>query len=532
MLRNVPGPGRAARRAAGHGPGGLAPGLLLLLLAVVLGVGPAVQADVVVGKDGTTYEGRVLLEDEEKVVIETTFAGTRTLARSEVRSVDTRKPPLRDQLAYRTEQAAGDAKALWTLHEWARKQGFVEELPALLEQVVAADPQHRKARERLGHVKVGGQWMTPAEKAQHDLEQQAAEMEAKGLVLYEGAWITPQERDAREQGLKKDGDEWITEEEWRRRRGERLVDGAWVRLGETEGKAFAEVARLGSRLPMTYTWSPHFDVMGDVPEPLTRTIAEGSEKAWAAARRLLRPEGTDLPEDEPSARFKVFLHVKLPAYTRFATWFADHVKADEIVKGWVGAVQRQHAWWWVQDLNAVGCYQFPNTDKTFVSNTVHTLGKAILTIYRRDYRFPRPWLQEGFAYVLEMEALGYSMTFSLGRGVGSQDTGEDTDVPIWADSDRWREALRGAVDAGTDPPLRRLARMDISQFRYVELVKSWSVVECLIRWDAAKFKQFVDLTKDKDADEEQALRDAFGVDYRTLDDRWRTWVQAGFVHAK
>lgn len=532
MLRNAPArtggdisaAAPTARRLGGAG--------FVVLLAASCLLARAAHGDVVVTRDGTTYEGKVLVQDDEKVVIETTFDGTRTVPKDDVKSVDTRKPPLRDQLAFRTKQAEGDAKALWGVWQWAKKAGFETELRPILELVVVADPQHRKAREALGHEKVDGHWMSPEEKARHEEAAKEDEYRARGLVPYEGEWVTPQEKEAREKGLRKDGGDWITEEEWHRRRGERQVDGAWIRFGEAEGKAFTDLASKGSRLPLVYRWSPWFDFLGDVPEPLLGTIADGCEKAYAAARGYLKPKDDDLPESDPAQRTRVFLHVKLPAYTRLATWFAGHVKADELVKGWVGAVQRQHAWWWVQDVNAIGCYQFPSTDKTFVSNTVHQVGKLLLTIYKRDYRFPSAWLQEGFAYVLEMDAIGYSLTFTLGRGAGSQATGEDTDVPIWQDSARWREALKAEVLAGTDPPLKRLARMDLSQFRYVELVKSWSVVECLIRWDAAKFKQLIDTLKGDDPDEEKALKAVYGVDYRGLDDRWRAYVQAGFQHAR
>ena len=81
---------------------------------------------------------------------------------------------------------------------------------------------------------------------------------------------------------------------------------------------------------------------------------------------------------------------------------------------------------------------------------------------------------------------------------------------------------------GRDPPLKRLASMDGSQMGYEELVKSWSVVEYLIRADPAKFKAFVDGTKKKGADEEAALVAGAGADFRAVEQRWRAWVSGGF----
>ena len=348
------------------------------------------MAHVVVTKDGTTHEGKIVLQDEDKVVIETTFHGTHTVARADVKKIDDRKPPLRDQLAYRVRTVEPDAKALWSLYTWGRKQGFGDELVPVLERVVEVAPKHKKARLALGHVKVEGVWMTPEAKAAKEKAAHEAAMRAKGLILYEGTWVTPQEKEAREKGLLKDGNDWVTEAEWHKRRGEQLVDGVWIQLGKAEGRAWADQAKKGARLPLKYRWSPHFDIVYDVGPDMAGRIAKAAESAWAVVRATLRPEGDDLPEDEVDARMRLILLNKLPAYVRFSTWFAKEVRAEELIKGWTHAVKREHAWWWVQDVNAVGCYQFPNTDKTFVSNTIHQAAKSLLTIYKRDYRFPTP----------------------------------------------------------------------------------------------------------------------------------------------
>jgi hypothetical protein len=244
----------------------------------------------------------------------------------------------------------------------------------------------------------------------------------------------------------------------------------------------------------------------------------------------LKPTADEYPETLEE-RVRLALLNKLPGYVRFSKWFAKTYNVEAMSPGWGRAVQRQHGWWHVQDHRWTGNYQFPNIDKTFVSNVVHNTGLILLTRYKANYAFPSVWLMEGFAYYLEMEAIGYSLSFTLGRGGGSGGAGEGETGPVWADSAKWRGALTKLVNGGQDPPLRRIARMTLDQFRYVELIKSWSVVECLIRWDAKKFKKFIDLSKDRSKTEEEALTEAFGVDYRKLDKKWRAYVTAGFRHA-
>jgi hypothetical protein len=383
----------------------------------------------------------------------------------------------------------------------------------------------------LGHEWVAGRWMTPEEKAAHEVERVAEEMKAKGLVLHEGRWVTPEEKDALEKGLRKDGDDWVTEDEYHRRRGEVKVDGRWIRAGETEGLAWAAEVRAGAGVAMNVLWGPHVDVAHDAAPESAQKVLDGAEAMFARTRTLLKPQGDDLPETV-AARVRIALFRKQPAYAKFATWFDGRVKASELIPGWGRAVSKQHAFWWADPDPIAAAYQFPNTDKTFVSNALHNYALVLLTRYRLNYRFPSSWLQEGFAYWLEMETLGYTESFTLGRSGGATVApgGAEGQAPAWMDSARWKGALTALVAEGRDPPLKRMSTMTGDQMGYEELVKSWSVVDCLVRKDPKRFKAFVDGVKDRDLDEETALRNAYGIGYREADALWRAFVTAGFVH--
>jgi hypothetical protein len=500
--------------------------VLLLTLALVGLSGPPARAHTVTLKSGKVFEGKVISQNDREVVIETTFDGRKTLARVDVASVDTSVPPLRDQLQFRASKA-DTAEARWDLYDWAKRKGFENELTYILEAIVDLKPNDRRARKLLGHKKVGGKWMSPEQEQEHLKRKFEAEQRAKGLVPYKGGWVTPEERDAREKGLMKDGDDWVTEEEYHRRRGEKLVDGKWIKLGFKEGKTWSLRVTREARVNLRYEWSPHYNVVTEVKGSLAKRIIKAAEKAFEVMRDVLEPSAQEYPETIEE-RIHLILCNKLPAYVRFSEWFDKTYDADSLVPGWALAVRRQHSWWWVQDLRTTGLYQFPNTDKTFVSNVVHNVGLILLTRYRYNYTFPTVWLREGFAYHVEMEALGYSQSFTLGRGGGSGGAAAGAKGPIWIDSAKWRGALKKLVADGQDPPLRRIARMTQDQFRYVELVKAWSVVEFLIRWDRTKFKAFMDASKVRDAAEEDALRKAYGVGYRDLDRKWREYVSAGF----
>lgn len=501
-------------------------------LVVLLLVGTGLLAPLRAGAhtvetvDGTIYEGRIAVDNEEKVVIATTFDGRVTIPREQVKAIDNAVPPLRDQLKYRAELAKDDVGKLWDLHRWAKEKGFDKELVSVLRRILVLAPKNVRAHKLLGHEKVDGEWMTPREKEFYLAEKHADEMRAKGLVEHDGRWVTPEEKDALRKGLVKDGEEWVTEEEYHQRRGEQLVDGEWVRIGEKEAKAWLQELK-AARLRVTYTWSANVDAYSDVKTGHTMRVIKGAEAAFKVFRSTLRPDAQEFPTGV-RARVRLHLFNKLPAYARFAKFFDGKERCSELVKGWVNAVRRQHSFWWVDPVGVVGAYKFPNTPRTFVSNAVHSLGLILLTRYRFNYSFPRQWLLEGFAYYLELEALGYTDTFSLSRG--GTGAAAAAGRPVWADSDEWKGALKTLVAEGRDPPMKRIVRMQAGQMHYLELVKSWSIVECLIRLDPEKFVAFIDADKDRDKTTEDALAEVYGWSWRELDRVWRAYVTAGFTH--
>ncbi len=70
---------------------------------------------------------------------------------------------------------AGDAETRFALARWCLKSDMRDEGRKLLEEVVALEPEHRKARLLLGHVRRDGRWMAPEELLLETLRAQGAE---------------------------------------------------------------------------------------------------------------------------------------------------------------------------------------------------------------------------------------------------------------------------------------------------------------------------------------------------------------------
>jgi hypothetical protein len=491
-------------------------------LGVLLCAAPA-RGHVVVTKDGKTYEGEVTVENENRVVIETTFDGTKEVLRADVKSLDMKTPPLRVQLKVRLEQAKDDAAALVELAGWAKGKGFKDELADVWKRVLQVDPANVRAHKALGHLKVGTKWMTPEEKAEADQAAFAEAQKAKGLVLHDGKWVTKEDKEALDKGLIKDGDVWVTEEEYHRRRGEQKVDGKWVRLGEEKGKA--RVAKLSKAVEgeFAYLWGPHVDLYHELKPEEGQMILAGVEKAWEEFAAILKPgEGDGLGE-----RVEVVCAHKAPTMARYTQFFSEENGINKMrgQEHWAQSTRGQRVAWWPDPPMVCG-YLFPNTPKALTSNITHHVVITWLTRYRFNYRFSNKWLQEGFAYAIELRTLGESQTFT----VDVQGALGGIDPVLLQDSSKWQASLKTLVAGSQDTPAPRLTAKG-AQFSMPDLLKVWSLVDCLLKIDPVKFKAFIDTTKKRefrDEPDEKSLHEAFGFDFRALETRWRAWVGAGF----
>ena len=150
--------------------------LPFLLLAV-----PA-AADVVVLRGGGEVRGEVVERRPDAVVLEV-GPGRLTLPLSRVERIVTGSSPLSEYRARAAALSPLDARGWLSLGHWAASRSLLTQARESYERVLALDPANAEAHAGLGHVLVGGRWL-PASEANR----------ARGLVPFEGAWITPGER--------------------------------------------------------------------------------------------------------------------------------------------------------------------------------------------------------------------------------------------------------------------------------------------------------------------------------------------------
>ncbi|MHC4971653.1 MAG: HEAT repeat domain-containing protein [Planctomycetota bacterium] len=149
-------------------------------LVILLLLAPAGLTDTVVLKSGLELHGKVAERDGR---VQITLDGrTRTIDRDRIREI--RKGESRFEEFSRRADALGDDAAGWyRLALWARENNVARQHEALL-RVVELDPDHRAARRELGYERVGDEWLT-AEDAKR----------RKGFVLAGGKWMLKAEAD-------------------------------------------------------------------------------------------------------------------------------------------------------------------------------------------------------------------------------------------------------------------------------------------------------------------------------------------------
>jgi hypothetical protein len=184
----------------------------LALLPVVAG------ADEVFIRGGGQLSGDVVERGPDFIMVDI-GTGRIGLPLSSVERIVPGDTPVR---LYRQRAASldtADVEGWLALGRWARGQELEAQAREAFARVVAVDPAHAAARRALGHVQLGGEWMTREES-----------LRARGYVPFEGDWVTP---DARREVL----DQRRAAAEQRRAEAE-----ATVRVREAEARARAAEA--------------------------------------------------------------------------------------------------------------------------------------------------------------------------------------------------------------------------------------------------------------------------------------------------
>jgi hypothetical protein len=142
-------------------------------------------ADELYLKTGGRLSGIIVSETPTSVEIEV-GAGRVTVPRSIISRIVTGESPLSIYQSRVRALSSTDVAGWLELAEWARSRELSGQARDAYLRVLALDPNNAAARRGLDYERVGEEWLSRDEA-----------MQARGYVWFEGAWVTPVQRDTR-----------------------------------------------------------------------------------------------------------------------------------------------------------------------------------------------------------------------------------------------------------------------------------------------------------------------------------------------
>jgi hypothetical protein len=212
----------------------------VVVLAALLPLSAA--ADEVYLKSGGQLSGRIVSRTADMIEVDI-GAGQISVATSQVLRIEEGRSALHEFEDRASRLQPGDADGWVALGDWASSRGLGTQAREAYTRAVSASPNDSRANTALGHVQVGGRWVSEEEGYR-----------ARGYVRFEGEWITPSEHEAimRERGLEAD-QERMRQAEARVQEAEARAQEAEQRAREAEAKA-AESQPTSEGLPLWYGW--------------------------------------------------------------------------------------------------------------------------------------------------------------------------------------------------------------------------------------------------------------------------------------
>ncbi|MHC4606891.1 MAG: LSm family protein [Planctomycetota bacterium] len=155
----------------------------LLSVCLLLAALPAaIGADQVTTKDGKKYKGRILEQTDEGVTIRTYADGVVTIPKSRIKKV--RKSPSKFNAYDRhvKENPPKTAADHIAVGDWCKEKGLLDLAREHWRKATRLEPDNEEARKKLGDRREGDRWVTEEEY-----------YKAKGMEKHEGKWIPAEE---------------------------------------------------------------------------------------------------------------------------------------------------------------------------------------------------------------------------------------------------------------------------------------------------------------------------------------------------
>ena len=202
------------------------------------------HADSVFLRSGGEVKGEVVEQRADAVVVEV-GPGRITIPMKNVTRIVSSATDLGVYHGRAAALAARDVQGWLSLAAWAQRRNLATQAREAYEHVLDVDPMNADAHLALGNVRMGDRWLSGAEANR-----------ARGLVEFEGTWMTPEERQMRfeeraaadqERQAMREGDARAREAEARAREATARADAA-----EADARQARDGQAADSGIPLGY----------------------------------------------------------------------------------------------------------------------------------------------------------------------------------------------------------------------------------------------------------------------------------------
>ena len=488
--------------------------LLGSLLSCWLLLAASVSADIIHYKDGRKLEGDILEQNDSEVRIDTEF-GTITVKMSKIARIEEKATPAQELAERRAEVDDSNARAIYQLALWADEHKLRKESKALLLEVVAADPGHRDANERLGRVKVDDRWLEPDEVDAY-LEKVAEEKQAQGLLFHEG--------------------KWLPEAEVMKARGFALYHGEWLPRREAETRlAIEDLADL-AELRMTATAGESVTVFSvDIDEEFVESLIYDLDAEVRDIQKRLRLNEVEI-ERVTRYDIPIFLLPDMEASARLVdsgfTRRYLHTDADlEAFRGeWSYGLQAPRPLIVLVEGNHLD--RTGDRDEMRTGIISHQVANALMALLKNPRDTPG-WAKAGVAAWYE-GATNYYATLTLTTNRGGPD-GAPLDLWTggWRNFADFRDNLRDEALLSSVGKLETILMRSSESYTSRDVAVCWSFVGFLFDRHPTELSEYLrvyDTERNTDRNprrmHERAWPRAFATEVSELEKSWKSWALA------
>jgi tetratricopeptide (TPR) repeat protein len=177
--------------------------------------------------------------------------------------------------------APTDASGHFDLAMWCRTNNLMARYREQLEKAIAINPEHEPARKLLGYEKVDGKWYRGDEL-----------LVAKGMVQYQGKWVTKEFKENSEKGMVLRQGKWMTEEEWNKSRGYVKYHGTWIPQSRLKSIQ-ARLQKVRERIKLASDWknawqnkTEHFLITSNVSPQSVEEIGKAMEMCYVELAKI------------------------------------------------------------------------------------------------------------------------------------------------------------------------------------------------------------------------------------------------------